>query len=179
MSRLGNEDVTNTSLGILSKLTEAENLKVNKVVLTDGVNAEVKSLKEGADCEGCETPKEEGCGAKKEGEEVCPECGKNPCECEGIEEPKEEGCETPEGSDDPVPGEGKEPLAEEAPEEEPIEEKVCESLEILDIEGNKVLLKESKGYIVGKDYNKSTGIIKEAEEYRTEKVARKAFARLK
>jgi hypothetical protein len=63
-------------------------------------------------------------------------------------------------------------------EDDKIEERVCEGLEILNIKGNTVLLKESKGYIVGKNYDKETGLIESAEEYRTEKVANKAFKRL-
>ena len=35
MSRLGNEDVRKTAGGILANLTESENLKVKKSVLTD------------------------------------------------------------------------------------------------------------------------------------------------
>lgn len=63
-------------------------------------------------------------------------------------------------------------------EDDKIEERVCEGLEIVNIKGNTVLLKESKGYIVGKNYDKETGLIESAEEYRTEKVANKAFKRL-
>ena len=59
-----------------------------------------------------------------------------------------------------------------------IEEKMVEGLEIVDVSNNAFLLKESAGYIVGKNYNKSTGLIEEAETYKTEKVARKAFARI-
>ena len=62
--------------------------------------------------------------------------------------------------------------------EDKIEERVCEGLEIVNIKGNTVLLKESNGYIVGKNYNKETGLIESAEEYKTEKVATKAFKRL-
>ena len=63
-------------------------------------------------------------------------------------------------------------------EDDKIEERVCEGLEIVNIKGNTVLLKESKGYIVGKNYDKETGLIESAEEYKTEKVANKAFKRL-
>lgn len=62
--------------------------------------------------------------------------------------------------------------------EDKIEERVCEGLEIVNIKGNTVLLKESNGYIVGKNYDKETGLIESAEEYKTEKVATKAFKRL-
>ena len=62
--------------------------------------------------------------------------------------------------------------------EDKIEERVCEGLEIVNIKGNTVLLKESNGYIVGKNYDKETGLIESAEEYKTEKVAAKAFKRL-
>ena len=46
------------------------------------------------------------------------------------------------------------------------------------VANNSFLLKESAGYIVGKNYNKTTGVIEEAETYKTEKIARKAFERL-
>ncbi len=59
-----------------------------------------------------------------------------------------------------------------------IDEKIVEGLEIVDVSNNAFLLKESAGYIVGKNYNKSTGLIEEAETYKTEKIARKAFARI-
>ena len=59
-----------------------------------------------------------------------------------------------------------------------IEEKMVEGLEIVDVANNGFLLKESAGYIVGKNYNKTTGVIEEAETYKTEKIARKAFERL-
>ena len=62
--------------------------------------------------------------------------------------------------------------------EDKVEERVCEGLEIVNIKGNTVLLKESNGYIVGKNYDKETGLIESAEEYKTEKVATKAFKRL-
>ncbi len=218
MSRLNNEGVTRASSGILGALKEAENLKVSKVVLSDGAKAvETRKLTESE-----ETDKKE----------VCPKCHKEQCVCKEGEE-LEESNETPEGAEQDVPGEGKEPLQEddsmtneekmakaqelfniifdmnssdeekenakkelrvltgdeklgeeaEASEiEEPVteecEEKMVEGLQIVDVKGNTVLLKESKGFIVGKDYDKSTGIIKEAEEYRTEKFAKKAFERL-
>ncbi|MBQ2639301.1 MAG: hypothetical protein IJF92_00845 [Bacilli bacterium] len=64
-------------------------------------------------------------------------------------------------------------------EKDKAEEKMVEGLEIVDVANNKFLLKESAGYIVGKNYNKATGLIEEAETYKTEKIARKAFDRLK
>lgn len=212
MSRLNNEGVTRASSGILGALKEAENLKVSKVVLSDGAKAvETRKLTESE-----ETDKKE----------VCPKCHKEQCVCKEGEE-LEESNETPEGAEQDVPGEGKEPLQEDdsmtneekmakaqelfniifdmnssdeerenakkelrvltgdenlGEEAEPVneecEEKMVEGLQIVDIKGNTVLLKESKGFIIGKDYDKSTGIIKEAEEYRTEKFAKKAFERL-
>jgi len=59
-----------------------------------------------------------------------------------------------------------------------IDEKIVEGLRILDTANNAFLLKESAGFIVGKNFNKSTGLIEEAETYKTEKIARKAFARI-
>lgn len=88
---------------------------------------------------------------KKESNEICEKCGKPVEECTCVKE----DCE-----------------------DDKIEERVCEGLEIVNIKGNTVLLKESKGYIVGKNYDKETGLIESAEEYRTEKVANKAFKRL-
>lgn len=89
----------------------------------------------------------------EEGTKVCEKCGKEPCECKGKEDLKEEDGDK-------------------------IEEKMVEGLEILDVADNKFLLKESAGFIVGKNFNKSTGLIEEAETYKTEKFARKAFERL-
>lgn len=213
MSRLNNEGVTRASSGILGALKEAENLKVNKVVLSDGAKAvETRKLTESE-----ETDKKE----------VCPKCHKEQCVCKEGEE-LEESNETPEGAEQDVPGEGKEPLQEDnsmtneekmakaqelfnvifdinsseeekenakkelrvltgdealdeeidEPAENDAEEKMVEGLQIVDVKGDTVLLKESKGFIVGKNYDKSTGIIKEAEEYKTEKFAKKAFERL-
>ena len=62
--------------------------------------------------------------------------------------------------------------------EDKIDEKIVEGLRILDTANNAFLLKESAGFIVGKNFNKSTGLIEEAETYKTEKIARKAFARI-
>lgn len=59
-----------------------------------------------------------------------------------------------------------------------IDEKIVEGLRILDTANNAFLLKESAGFIVGKNFNKSTGLIEEAETYKTEKIARKAFDRI-
>lgn len=247
MSRLGNEDVRKTAGGILANLTEAENLKVKKSILTDlNGTVETKVLEESVEptqpegaedkvpgegkeplaeeneeivtdevieepvedegekmtddiakateliakifagevtaeereaaraeltdmiageaepAEGEDLPEEpiegeeiveEGCGAKKEASKVCEKCGKEPCECKGKEDLKEEDGDK-------------------------IDEKICEGLEIVDVANNSFLLKESAGYIVGKNYNKTTGVIEEAETYKTEKIARKAFERL-
>lgn len=62
--------------------------------------------------------------------------------------------------------------------EDKIDEKIVEGLRILDTANNAFLLKESAGFIVGKNFNKSTGLIEEAETYKTEKIARKAFERI-
>lgn len=247
MSRLGNEDVRKTAGGILANLTEAENLKVKKSILTDlNGTVETKVLEESVEptqpkgaedkvpgegkeplaedeienvegevieepvedegekmtddiakateliakifagevtteereaaraeltdmiageaepAEGEDLPEEpiegeeiveEGCGAKKEASKVCEKCGKEPCECKDKEDLKEEDGDK-------------------------IDEKICEGLEIVDVANNSFLLKESAGYIVGKNYNKTTGVIEEAETYKTEKIARKAFERL-
>ena len=249
MSRLGNEDVRKTAGGILANLTEAENLKIKKSILTDlNGTVETKVLEESVEptqpegaedkvpgegkeplaedeienvegevieepvedevtdepmvdniakateliakvfggevsdedreaaraeltdliageaepAEGEDLPEEpiegeeiveEGCGAKKEASKVCEKCGKEPCECEGKEDLKEEDGDK-------------------------IDEKICEGLEIVDVANNSFLLKESAGFIVGKNYNKTTGVIEEAETYKTEKIARKAFERL-
>lgn len=239
MSRLGNEDVRKTAGGILANLTEAENLKIKKSILTDlNGTVETKVLEESVEptqpegaedkvpgegkeplaedeienVEGevIEEPVEDEVTDKPmvdniakateliakvfggevsdedreaaraeltdliageaevepedlpvEGEEeiveekakVCEKCGKEPCECEGKEDLKEEDGDK-------------------------IDEKICEGLEIVDVANNSFLLKESAGYIVGKNYNKTTGVIEEAETYKTEKIARKAFERL-
>lgn len=243
MSRLGNEDVRKTAGGILANLTEAENLKIKKSILTDlNGTVETKILEESVEPtqpEGAEDkvpgegkeplaedeienvegevieepvedevtdepmvdniakateliakvfggevsdedreaaraeladliageageaeatdelPEEpvEGEEIVEEGTKVCEKCGKEPCECEGKEDLKEEDGDK-------------------------IDEKICEGLEIVDVANNSFLLKESAGYIVGKNYNKTTGVIEEAETYKTEKIARKAFERL-
>ena len=241
MSRLGNEDVRKTAGGILANLTEAENLKIKKSILTDlNGTVETKVLEESVEPtqpEGAEDkvpgegkeplaedeienvegevieepvedevtdkpmvdniakateliakvfggevsdedreaaraeltdliagdaeatdelPEEPVEGEEEiveEGAKVCEKCGKEPCECEGKEDLKEEDGDK-------------------------IDEKICEGLEIVDVANNSFLLKESAGFIVGKNYNKTTGIIEEAETYKTEKIARKAFERL-
>lgn len=240
MSRLGNEDVRKTAGGILANLTEAENLKIKKSILTDlNGTVETKVLEESVEPtqpEGAEDkvpgegkeplaedeienvegevieepvedevtdkpmvdniakateliakvfggevsdedreaaraeltdliagdaevadelPEEpvEGEEIVEEGAKVCEKCGKEPCECEGKEDLKEEDGDK-------------------------IDEKICEGLEIVDVANNSFLLKESAGFIVGKNYNKTTGVIEEAETYKTEKIARKAFERL-
>lgn len=309
MSRLGNEDVGKTSMGILGALKESEGLNVKKVVLSDGKSAvETKILTEDVDnktpvaqvldtngtpfdiyeiegkyvdANGVEVEdemlvkaglKEDTLEEKQlmrtengyslfhkinnqyvvtdhENKEVKTIEANNSDEAKNMFSDfvasMKEGVETPEGSDQKVPGEGKEPLTEEtakwavlayvgkdvgfvkkdgdnyattpnqdeailfASEDEAkaatedinqffggkaklvptitnlyeedeceCEERIVEGLQILNIKGNTVLLKESKGYIVGKDYDKATGVIKEAEEYKTEKVANKAFERL-
>lgn len=183
MSKLiNNEGATKATLSILSNLKEAEDLKIKKRVLSEGYGK--ATIVEGEDCEDREEVTEdvdhnaeqtdstlEECpitgdgnvpdGAidpVKEGEEmteeekVCEGCGKKESEC--ICKKEGEDCE------------------------DKIEERVCEGLEIVNIKGNTVLLKESNGYIVGKNYDKETGLIESAEEYKTEKVATKAFKRL-
>lgn len=256
MSRLGNEDVGKTSMGILGALKESEGLSVKKVVLSDGKSAvETKVLTEGIDDK---TPVAQVLDTNGTPFDIYELEGKY-VDANGVEVEDEmlvkaglkEEAETPEGSDQKVPGEGKEPLTEETAkwavlayvgkdvgfvkkdgdnyattpnqdeailftsedeakaatedinqffggkaklvptitnlyeedEEEKedeceCEERIVEGLQILNVKGNTVLLKESKGYIVGKDYDKATGVIKEAEEYKTEKVANKAFERL-
>ena len=240
MSRLGNEDVRKTAGGILANLTEAENLKIKKSILTDlNGTVETKILEESVEPtqpEGAEDkvpgegkeplaedeienvegevieepvedevtdepmvdniakateliakvfggevsdedreaaraeltdlisgeaeatdelPEEpvEGEEIVEEGAKICEKCGKEPCECKDKEGLKEEDGDK-------------------------IDEKICEGLEIVDVANNSFLLKESAGYIVGKNYNKTTGVIEEAETYKTEKIARKAFERL-
>lgn len=240
MSRLGNEDVRKTAGGILANLTEAENLKIKKSILTDlNGTVETKVLEESVEPtqpEGAEDkvpgegkeplaedeienvegevieepvedevtdepmvdniakateliakvfggevsdedreaaraeltdlisgeaeatdelPEEpvEGEEIVEEGAKICEKCGKEPCECKDKEDLKEEDGDK-------------------------IDEKICEGLEIVDVANNSFLLKESAGYIVGKNYNKTTGVIEEAETYKTEKIARKAFERL-
>lgn len=240
MSRLGNEDVRKTAGGILANLTEAENLKIKKSILTDlngtvetkileesveptqpegaedkvpgegkeplaedeienvegevieepvedeatdepmvdniakateliakvfggevsdedreAARAELTDLISGETEVSDELPEEpaEGEEIVEEGTKVCEKCGKEPCECKDKEDLKEEDGDK-------------------------IDEKICEGLEIVDVANNSFLLKESAGYIVGKNYNKTTGVIEEAETYKTEKIARKAFERL-
>lgn len=240
MSRLGNEDVRKTAGGILANLTEAENLKIKKSILTDlNGTVETKILEEsveptqpeGAEDKvpgegkeplaedeienvegevieepvedevtdepmvdniakateliakvfGGEVSDEDREAARaeladliageaeatdelpeepvedeevvEEGAKICEKCGKEPCECKDKEDLKEEDGDK-------------------------IDEKICEGLEIVDVANNSFLLKESAGYIVGKNYNKTTGVIEEAETYKTEKIARKAFERL-
>lgn len=58
------------------------------------------------------------------------------------------------------------------------EEKIVEGLKVLESANGAFLLKESSGYIVGKNYNEKTGIIEEAECYKTEKVARRVFDKI-
>lgn len=58
------------------------------------------------------------------------------------------------------------------------EEKMVEGLEVLKSANGAFLLKESAGYIVGKNYDEKTGIIEEAECYKTEKVARRIFNKI-
>lgn len=157
MSKLiDNEASRKASFGILEALKEAENVEVKKTVMYEGACASCKS------------------------------------------------CEEPEGSNDPVPGEDKEPLKEDeenldnttaltdaetkTEEQKEIvsdddtaveaEEKIVEGLEVLESANGAFLLKESAGYIVGKNYNKKTGIIEEAECYKTEKVARRVFNKI-
>ena len=160
MSKLiDNEASRKASFGILEALKEAENVEVKKTVMYEGACASCKS------------------------------------------------CEEPEGSNDPVPGEDKEPLKEDEEDKEKLddttaltdaetkteeqkeivsddntvveaEEKIVEGLEVLESSNGAFLLKESAGYIVGKNYNKKTGIIEEAECYKTEKVARRVFNKI-
>ena len=160
MSKLiDNEASRKASFGILEALKEAENVEVKKTVMYEGACASCKS------------------------------------------------CEEPEGSNDPVPGEDKEPLKEDEEDKEKLddttaltdaetkteeqkeivsddntvveaEEKIVEGLEVLESANGAFLLKESAGYIVGKNYNKKTGIIEEAESYKTEKVARRVFNKI-
>lgn len=178
MSKLiNNEGATKATFSILENLKEAEDLKIKKRVLAEGYGK--TSVIEGEDYEDTSEDLDE-CDLKnkddvpegsdkpvKEGEEtteeekVCEGCGKKESECTCKKE--ERDTSVTEGEDC---------------EDDKIEERVCEGLEIVNIKGNTVLLKESKGYIVGKNYDKETGLIESAEEYRTEKVANKAFKRL-
>lgn len=160
MSKLiDNEASRKASFGILEALKEAENVEVKKTVMYEGACASYKS------------------------------------------------CEEPEGSNDPVPGEDKEPLKEDEEDKEKLdnataltdaetkteeqkeivsdddteveaEEKIVEGLKVLESANGAFLLKESAGYIVGKNYNEKTGIIEEAECYKTEKVARRVFNKI-
>ena len=160
MSKLiDNEASRKASFGILEALKEAENVEVKKTVMYEGA------------CTGCKS------------------------------------CEEPEGSNDPVPEEKKESLKEDEEDKEKLddataltdaetkteeqeeivsdddtaveaEEKIVEGLEVLESANGAFLLKESAGYIVGKNYNKKTGIIEEAECYKTEKVARRVFNKI-
>ena len=160
MSKLiDNEASRKASFGILEALKEAENVEVKKTVMYEGA------------CTGCKS------------------------------------CEEPEGSNDPIPEEKKESLKEDEEDEENLdnttaltdaetkteeqkeivsdddtaveaEEKIVEGLEVLESANGAFLLKESAGYIVGKNYNKKTGIIEEAECYKTEKVARRVFNKI-
>lgn len=157
MSKLiDNEASRKASFGILEALKEAENVEVKKTVMYEGAYTGCKS------------------------------------------------CEEPEGSNDPVTGEDEEPLKEDeeklddttaladaetkTEEQKEIvsdddtaveaEEKIVEGLEVLESANGAFLLKESAGYIVGKNYNKKTGIIEEAECYKTEKVARRVFNKI-
>ena len=158
MSKLiDNEASRKASFGILEALKEAENVEVKKTVMYEGACASCKS------------------------------------------------CEEPEGSNDPVPGEDKEPLKEDEEDKEKLddataltdaeikteeivsdddtavieaEEKIVEGLKVLESANGAFLLKESAGYIVGKNYNEKTGIIEEAECYKTEKVARRVFDKI-
>ena len=161
MSKLiDNEASREASFGILEALKEAENVEVKKTVMYEGA------------CTGCKS------------------------------------CEEPEGSNDPVPGEDKEPLKEDEEDKEKLddaialadaetkteeqeeivsdddtavveaEEKIVEGLKVLESANGAFLLKESAGYIVGKNYNEKTGIIEEAECYKTEKVARRVFDKI-
>ena len=157
MSKLiDNEASRKASFGILEALKEAENVEVKKTVMYEGACASCKS------------------------------------------------CEEPEGSNDPVTGEDEEPLKEDeeklddttaladaetkTEEQKEIvsdddtaveaEEKIVEGLEVLESANGAFLLKESAGYIVGKNYNEKTGIIEEAECYKTEKVARRVFNKI-
>lgn len=240
MSRLGNEDVRKTAGGILANLTEAENLKIKKSILTDlNGTVETKILEESVEPtqpEGAED-KVPGEGkeplAEDEIENVEGEVIEEPVEDEATDEPmvdniakateliakvfggevsdedreaaraeltdliSGEAEATDELPEEPVEDEeiveegakicekcGKEPCEckdkEDLKEEDgdKIDEKICEGLEIVDVANNSFLLKESAGYIVGKNYNKTTGVIEEAETYKTEKIARKAFERL-
>lgn len=158
MSKLiDNEASRKASFGILEALKEAENVEVKKTVMYEGAYTGCKS------------------------------------------------CEEPEGSNDPIPEEKKESLKEDeeklddataltdaetkTEEQEEIvsdddtavveaEEKIVEGLKVLESANGAFLLKESAGYIVGKNYNEKTGIIEEAECYKTEKVARRVFDKI-
>lgn len=158
MSKLiDNEASRKASFGILEALKEAENVEVKKTVMYEGA------------CTGCKS------------------------------------CEEPEGSNDPIPKEKKESLKEDEEDKEKLddataltdaeikteeivsdddtavveaEEKIVEGLKVLESANGAFLLKESAGYIVGKNYNEKTGIIEEAECYKTEKVARRVFDKI-
>lgn len=160
MSKLiDNEASRKASFGILEALKEAENVEVKKTVMYEGA------------CTGCKS------------------------------------CEEPEGSNYPIPEEKKESLKEDEEDKEKLddataltdaetkteeqeeivsdddtvaeaEEKIVEGLKVLESANGAFLLKESAGYIVGKNYNEKTGIIEEAECYKTEKVARRVFNKI-
>ena len=197
MSKLiNNEGATKATLSILSNLTEAENLKVKKTVLTEG-HGKV-TVKEAEELEECPIV----------GDGNVPEGAIDPVKEEVEENMEEESAldksmnaldqiDALAGGDEKLAKMGREMgleefkkylkdnglMKEESEEvedkvEDKVEERVCEGLEIVNIKGNTVLLKESKGYIVGKNYDKETGLIESAEEYKTEKVANKAFKRM-
>ena len=158
MSKLiDNEASRKASFGILEALKETENVEIKKTVMYEGA------------CTGCKS------------------------------------CEEPEGSNDPIPKEKKESLKEDEEDKEKLddataltdaeikteeivsdddtavveaEEKIVEGLKVLESANGAFLLKESAGYIVGKNYNEKTGIIEEAECYKTEKVARRVFDKI-
>ena len=182
MSKLiNNEGATKATFSILENLKEAENLKIKKRVLTEGYGK--TSVIEGEDCEDKKEEVTEDADPNAEQTdstlEECPITGDGNVPDEAID-PVKEGEEIIE-EEKVCEGCGKkesECVCKKDCEDDKIEERVCEGLEIVNIKGNTVLLKESKGYIVGKNYDKETGLIESAEEYKTEKVANKAFKRL-
>lgn len=183
MSKLiNNEGATKATFSILENLKEAEDLKIKKRVLAEGYGK--TSVIEGEDCEDKKEEVTEDVDSNAEQTdstlEECPIAGDGNVP-DGAIDPVKEGEEITE-EEKVCEGCGKKEFEctckKEDCEDDKIEERVCEGLEIVNIKGNTVLLKESKGYIVGKNYDKETGLIESAEEYKTEKVANKAFKRL-
>lgn len=201
MSKLiNNEASRKASFGILESLKEAEKVEVKKTVMYEGACASCKSCEEP---EGSNVPvpkeKKEPLEEAEEQEEITSDDDtsvkeevdprpnhtkiNNYLDNYGIDISKETldsllrwlpDNEIGEFIDSELNGlEG-----EFAPEFESAEEKMVEGLEVLESANGAFLLKESAGYIVGKNYNKETGIIEEAECYKTEKVARRVFNKI-